>query len=186
MRCSLLLLVLTLGACIPAPHQLTQLSSTDNPPNDATATWSETSAGASTGFVYRLHLHEKGDQNALTENNEILRTSSIQDTGLHWVSPYVLQINCLRGDVYFWVNKGQAGNQDVRIELNSNCSGRPEDQWIYIEKGTTIETIPTAILEDPRVQRSLRSDGKAVKGNLGLRILHNRKRVKEVVHVPRD
>ena len=180
------LVSLALCACQAPTSNPTQLSSLSSPSNELAATWSESSAGATTGFVYRLHVHQKNTSTPLTDDNSILRTSSIVDTALRWESDNILQIDCLRGDVYFWINRSVVGDQNIRAELNSKCPKDALDQWIYIEQGTSADNVPEIVSKDPRVQQILSGGNKAVQTTVGLRVLHNTKKVKEVIHIRAD
>lgn len=123
---------------------------------------------------------------SLTEDNSILRTSSIVDTAVQWESGNTLQIDCLRGDVYSWINRSAVGDQNIRVELNSKCPKDTVDQWIYIEKGTSAHSVPEHVSKDPRVQQVLSGGNKAAQTTVGLRVLHNTKKVKEVIHIRAD
>ena len=136
--------------------------------------------------MYRLHVHQKNTSTSLTDDNSILRTSSIVDTALRWESDNILQIDCLRGDVYFWINRSVVGDQNIRAELNSKCPKDALDQWIYIEQGTSADNVPEIVSKDPRVQQILSGGNKAVQTTVGLRVLHNTKKVKEVIHIRAD
>lgn len=173
-------------ACEQIDPELTRLSSKSNAANTISATWSESSAGATTSFVYRLHLHENQSQPILSAKNELLRTSSIVDTELTWLTDKILQITCLRGDVFFWVNRSFIRNQNIRIELDSRCPDEVSDQWTYLPPKTPAEQINKLIASDPRVQNILVKNKKTLPGNIGLRILHNNQETKEVIEIHQD
>ena len=172
--------------CQPTPSELMRLSSTANSESNLAATWSETSEGATTDFVYRLHTHINSSHPELEKNKEILRTNSIVDTTLVWQSRQLLKITCLRGDVYFWINRSIIDGQDIRIELDSQCSEPVRDQWIYIEPGTVTDNLPEVILADPRVQKSLSAGNNSLKPNTALRVLYNNEKTKEVIEIHQD
>lgn len=180
---SLAMLLVACGQIVP---ELTRLSSKSNAANTISATWSESSAGATTSFVYRLHIHENQSQPILSVKNEILRTSSIVDTELTWLTDKILQITCLRGDVFFWVNRSFIRNQNIRIELDSSCPNEISDQWIYLSPKTPAEQISKVIASDPRVQNILIKNKKTLPSNIGLRVLHNNQETKEVVEIHHD
>lgn len=172
-----------LAACQEPVSDLTRLSSTVNSLGNASATWSETSEGATTGFVYRLHIHSKNMPAQLTQTTEILRTNNIQDTELQWKPNGDLRINCLRGNVYFWINRSVVDDQNIRIELDTSCPNNAADQWTYIAPGTAVEKIPTVIVSDPRVIEILQTNENRGRATFGLRVLHNSEKTKEVIQV---
>lgn len=183
MKYLMCLISAALVACQTPTSELAQLSSTTNSLGNIAATWSETSGGATTDFVYRLHIHNGNSPAELNERTEILRTNNIVDTAVNWNSNDTLQIRCLRGDVYFWVNRSVIDGQNIRIELDSECPKNVQDQWTYFAPGTAVGTIPEVIANDPRVQKLLRRNGKITETSSGLRILHNTERTKEVIEV---
>jgi hypothetical protein len=186
LRSFLLLAAMFLTACGKIEPQLTRLSSTPNSASTLSATWSESSAGATTSFVYRLHLHENQTSPILSIENEILRTSSIVDTELVWNTDKTLQINCLREDVFFWINRSYIRGQNIRIELNSSCSNEVSDQWTYLPPSTPVEQIDKLIANDSRVQNMLANNKKALPSHIGLRVLHNKQKTKEVIEIRQD
>lgn len=157
MKYLMCLISAALVACQAPTSELVQLSSTTNSSGNIAATWSETSGGATTDFTYRLHIHNGNSPAQLNERTEIFRTNSIVDTAVNWNSNDTLQIRCLRGDVYFWVNRSVIDDQNIRIELNSEC---PQN-----------------------VQDLLRKNEGITKTSSGLRILYNTERTKEVIEV---
>ena len=174
---------MALTACQPTPLELDRLYSRTNSAGYISASWSETSAGATTDFVYRLHIHQNNSTSQIDEKSEILRTNSIVDTTVEWQSSQSLKINCLRGDVYFWINRAIVNDQNIRIELDSQCSEEVRDRWAYIAPSTTKEKIPEIVLADPRVQRLLDLRKNALKPDIGLRVLYNDERTKEVIEL---
>jgi hypothetical protein len=131
-------------------------------------------------------VHQKNTSTSLTDDNSILRTSSIVDTTLRWESDNILQIDCLRGDVYFWINRSDVGGQNIRAELTSKCPKNTLDQWIYLEQGTSADNMPELVSKDPRVQQVLSGDNKVEQTTVGLRVLYNTEKVKEVIHIGAD
>lgn len=186
MKYLMCLICVALVACQPTSFEFVQLSSTINSAGNVSATWSETSEGATTDFVYRLHIHKNSSLPQIDKNNEILRTNSIVDTTLEWQSSQALKITCLRGDVYFWINRSVIEGQDIRIELDSQCSETIRDQWTYIAPGTEKGKIPEIMLRDPRVQQSLSKENNSLDPNTALRALYNSEKTKEVIEIRQD
>ena len=85
-----------LAACQPTPFEFDRLSSTLNSAGDIAASWSETSGGATTDFVYRLHILQNNSTSQIDAESEILRTNSIVDTKVEWQSSQSLKITCLK------------------------------------------------------------------------------------------
>lgn len=177
------LICFAIVGCGPSSSEFVKLSSTVNSESNLAATWSEASEGATTSFVYRLHIHENNSPLDFEKNIEILRTDSILDTTLAWQSKRVLKITCLRGDVYFWINRSILEGHDVRVELDSQCSETVSDRWFYIEPDTEADKLPEVIRTDPRVQKSLAVGNGALSPNTALRVLYNSERTKEVIEI---
>ena len=171
-----------LAACQPSLPEIIQLSSKTSPAGGIAATWSETSGGATTDFVYRLHVHrENSSSPLLVIDNEVLRTNNIIDTEVSWASDNTLVLKCLRGDVYFWINRSVLGDRNIRIEMNSTCPTTKEDQWVYIAPGTPVEDIPSVVRAEARIQNLLNNDQQIVRGNVSARVLYNSNMTKEII-----
>lgn len=181
MKFLLISTIFFLAACQGSSSEINQLSSKSNRDGSMIATWTETGAGATTRFVYRLHINNPSRQHQFDESTEILRTSSIVDTGITWISDSTLLVNCLRGDVYFWNNRYISGSGEVRIELHSSCPEKEQDQWIYIAPGTPAHDIPPAVVKDHRIQELLNDNREAIREDTSARVLYNAERVKEII-----
>jgi len=183
MKYLIFLTIMMLAACQPTPFEFDRLSSTLNSAGDIAASWSETSGGATTDFVYRLHILQNNSTSQIDAESEILRTNRIVDTAVEWQSSRSLKITCLRGDVYFWINRAVVNDRNIRIELDSQCPEEVRDKWTYIAPNTAKDNIPEIVLADPRVQQLLDMEKNALKPDTALRVLHNDERTKEVIEL---
>lgn len=121
------------------------------------------------------------ERTAFTEANELLRTDEVMDTRIAWLGQSQLLISCLRGQVYHQSQQVKVGENVITVTLTKDCDQPATDQWLTFQSFTFIQNIPRLILNNPRFAQALRSDGKAIKGDVRVRVLWNPKEVMEVV-----
>lgn len=182
------LVLFALSACTNSSVDGIPMSSVASLDRQYSAQWTQNSFGATTPFVYRLYVGSSSQEGAqallFAEKNEVLRTDEIVDSRITWEGATHVQISCLRGKVYHHSPQLKVGEKVITIGLKKECDQPVSDQWVTLQPFTLIQDIPSLVLGDSRFAKALRSDGKAIKGDVRVRVMFNQNEVREVVVLP--